>query len=494
MANVPVPQINLTVKDFQTGVALRATTLMCLIGVCSKGDTNKVLTLTDSRDVPGVLGAGKLAQAVAHTLGAGGGPVYALRLNASTKGSVGAVTTDRADAPDGGSVSTGTLAVTGDPASAYDVIVKITQGGSVAGSDASYALSFDGGETYGLPIAVTASSVITGTGLSLAFDGDYNAGDTFSFSATAPTATTADLTAGVTAALDSSLGFNVLHCVGAATAAQAAAVQTLIEGAEARRRFVAAVLQARLPNDGENQDDYEAAITAAFAAFSSDQGRVTIAAGKCTYFDPASRGFVVGSPATPALARFSIIGLGVDPAAYDLGPLPGVTDVWPDANTRPALNDANFLTLRSYYGEAGYHVTNAVTRAPAGSDFTLLQDRHVINRMAESADRLNRPFLSRGFRVNSTTGFIDERDAQAGELYVKNGLFAEFVSPGIISDVSVSIRRDTNITADRTIYEDIRALLLASVKTVDITLAQRNPALDPASAAVEVGDAEGAAA
>ena len=481
MANdVAVPSVELEFKDFQLGSISASTNAHVKIGNSSLGAKETLITLSDPRTVPQLLGVGKLASQSAYALAVGGRPVYAMPLTTSSAGVINAITETRIAS------STGTLSASGSPLAAYEVVVEITTSGSVSANDAAFRVSIDAGKTFTTPLALVNAWVLAGTGITLEFNGAFERFDKFSFSTVAPISTLADVTSAFTKALDSSTAFRFIHLVGASSLAIAAALDTLLESATKRHRYTYALIEARAKRDDETLDEYENAIESEYATFTST--RVMIAVGESTYFDPATKSFVKASVAVAIAARMAAVGEAVDISQFDLGALPGITSLNLDGDLRPKLNGLNFTTLRTFVGYPGYYITNGLMRAPSGSDYVLQQNRNIMDLIAEESRRLNLPFLSQRLRVDATTGFIDEREAQRIELRVKNGLKLRFLDRGSISAIDVSVRRDNNILADKTLFEDIRPTPVSYGKTIRKTLGFRNPALDPASAAVEAGE------
>ncbi|MDR7430758.1 MAG: DUF2586 family protein, partial [Armatimonadota bacterium] len=107
-----------------------------VVGVSSQGPVNRVLAFSDLAAVPGVLGTGPLARAVADQLAYGGGQVYAVRAQADIAGSVAA---------DSGNPSSPAVTITGSPLDAYEIVVRIVRGGALG--TATFTYSLDGGDT-----------------------------------------------------------------------------------------------------------------------------------------------------------------------------------------------------------------------------------------------------------------------------------------------------------------------------------------------------------
>lgn len=124
-------------------------------GISTRGSLTALRAFTDPKDVVAEYGSGPLVEDLAHSLDTGGGTVYGMRILGSVAGSISTIT----------QTGTGPLpTLTGNPIGAFDGRIKIIKGGAVG--TATYAISYDGGTTYG-PESATAASVILGEGLSM---------------------------------------------------------------------------------------------------------------------------------------------------------------------------------------------------------------------------------------------------------------------------------------------------------------------------------------
>jgi phage-related baseplate assembly protein len=74
---------------------------------------------------------------------------------------------------------TGTVTPSGSPQVAAQVVVKITQGGPAAQATCSIATD---GVTFGAPNSMANPIILLGTGIALAFSGNFVAGDSYAFS------------------------------------------------------------------------------------------------------------------------------------------------------------------------------------------------------------------------------------------------------------------------------------------------------------------------
>lgn len=478
MATKPVlPDVYVNIQDGGLGIMpLPTENIHAKLGVSSKGPVNQVVSVATLADLQDTFGTGPLVEAAAVALALAGGPIYLVRANASVAGAVGSVTAQRVG------TSTGTLSVSGLPNDNYEVIVEITRSGSVAGGDAAFKYSLDGGDTWSAEKALAASYALEETGLTLAFtDGAgpvyFKRGDRFSFTTTAPSYTPSDLNAAMNALLGDPREWGFVHVVGAATSAVFAAVDALMAKAEANQRYAFAVLEARDMTGGESESAWMNALFTEFADSAST--RVAVVAGHAEIISPLTGRVQRRSLAWPYTGRLSAIPISEDPARVARGPVPGIVSLYHDEARSVGLDPAGFTTFRTFTGLTGYYVTNGRMKAPGGSDFDLVQNRRVMDAACRIAVNAARRFLNESVRVDDA-GLIDERDAQRIEGYVKGQLEAALVGPGHISAVDVVLGRASNVLSSRSTTLTVRVRPLGYLKWIEVQIGFENPALIPA--------------
>jgi hypothetical protein len=464
--NLPGVQIN--VQDGNLGVLpALGEGVHVKIGVAQRGPTNEVLAITSTKQAKETFGGGPLPEAIAVAIAQGAGLVYAVRANASVAGTVSSVTK-------AGS-GTGTLTVTGNPLDAYEVVVRITRAGGLGA--AAFVYSLDGGDTYSPEIAVPSGGtyVLPGTGLTLAFapgSGQFQAGDEYRFTTTAPAYSLADLNAAINALFaQAQLRYQFVHVVGAATPTVAAAVDARMGEAAQAHRYIWAMLEA--------QDLDDNSLRTAWASFASV--RVGVGAGYAE----------VASPLTGRVHRRPIAWLwagrrAARPAQEDVGrvasgPLVGVVKLHRDEYVTPGLDEARFTTARTYPAYAGYFLTQGRIMAPPGSDFELDQYRSVMDLACTVAYQAGLRFVNESIQVDPATGGIADRDAKKVEAYIR-GMLATALKGKVSEDggqpaVRVTVDRTENILSSRRLPVEIAIVPLGYAKYIAVTIGFENPAL-----------------
>lgn len=453
------------------------------IGVSSQGDALGLYSFTDPQDVLDTLGQGPLVEALALHLQQAGGSVLALKANASTAGTVSAVTATLVG------TATGTIETTGSvPLDKYDVKVEITRTGTV--STGAFKYTLDGGDVYSAEIAIPSGGTyaIANTGITLTFTPGvgpvfFEKGDIHAFTATAPAMTNADLTEAFNTLLADSAEWAWVHVVGESTPTIAASVDVHMASAENQHVYAFAVLEARDVNtadDADSVDTWRTNLVEEYANFASR--RVCVYAGHEEVTSPLTGRVHRRNGAWTLTARLAAIPVHEHPGRVKSGPLKGITSIVHDEDKNPLLDAAGFTTSRTIKGRKGFYVTNFRMMAPSGSDFLTGQNRRVMDKACTVARAALVDYLNDSVAVNEETGFILETGARAIDAFVEGKLRSEVLSPGHASAVQVTFQRDADILSTETSSMKIRAVPRGYLKFIEMDIGFINPALAAASA------------
>lgn len=477
-------RVNQTIADGALGLASADPSQVHIkIGVCSAGTVKGLTFYTDPDKAKADGGVGPLVDAVVYDLQVAGGVVGMMRVNSSVAGVAGSVSVVRG----GGGSSTGTVAVSGTPNDGYQFIVVITKdGANLAAATATFKYSVDGGDNYSPDIAVPtgAAYVVPNTGVTLTFANGggtaFVTGDTHTFACTAPGFSSSDISDALDALRTTfkTAKFGFVHIVGAATNAAgsatiAAAVDTKMTAEENVFRYIFAIIEAA--------DDTDQNLITAFTSFASR--RVGVAAGYCELV--ANGKVLKRSIAWPAVARIAQQDIRRDLArtATDKegGPLSGVTSLYRDEGATPALDDARFITLCTYPQQNGFYISNGRMMAPAGSDFTFLQYRRLMDRACTVTYNFLFPQLNDDVVRINDDGTIYEQDARSIETKGKAELDAELTDKKRVSATAMVVTRDNNMLSTQTLKVKTRIRPKGYAKFIDHDIGFENPSLIPAA-------------
>lgn len=466
-----LPDVWFDIQDGSLGILPPPTDgVSAKIGVAVAGPVGELVPVTTLKQVREVFGGGPLAEALATHLALSGAPVYAIRVNASTAGVAGAVAKT--------GTGTGDLSVAGAPLDAFEVVVKITRdGANLAAGTAAFTYTLDGGDNWSPEIAIPSGGnyALPGTGLNLTFsDGgagtSFKAGDTYSFSCTAPSYTLSDLNAALDVLLADPREWGWVHVVGATTPAIAAGVAVRMQEAETAYRFAFALLEAA--------DDTDANLIAAYANFADK--RVAVAVGYAELASPLTGRVHKRSAAWVASGRLAAIPVHEHLGRVITGPVQGVVRLYRDEFATPGMDEQRFLTMRTIIGRSGFYFTRGRIKAPQGSDFQYIENRRVMDRACRIARNAALRYLNDSVRVDDA-GNIAEADARAIEAFVEGQLLAGLVSPGHASAVQVSLKRDSNVISSRSTTLTLRVRPLGYLEYIETDIGFSNPALVAAS-------------
>ena len=251
-----LPDVKNTIKDGAMGVqGADAAGNFAAIGVASI-PSNGILTFVDTADVEAKIGDGPLRDLIVSALSIAKVTVSAIALEGTVPGSASAVTADAEN------TGTGTVTVSGSPRNEYDVKVDIVSSGGL--NEAAFRVTVDGLAGKIITVPDPGQYAIPVTGLTLQFvpgDGDFKEGDTFSFSATAPSATNGEVLAAIETVLEAKLDIEWIAIAGISAAPLWAALAVKADGAEAVYQYLFFVAAARGKGTAETVDEYVNALT-----------------------------------------------------------------------------------------------------------------------------------------------------------------------------------------------------------------------------------------
>jgi hypothetical protein len=474
-----LPNVNIALQDFALGLVEPAAHTQAIVGTAASGTANVVVAISDLKTLKDTFGSGPLVEAAAHYLVVAGGPVYCCKVAAANNGSNGNVT----------KVGTGPApgaAPSGNPLDDYSVVVKIVVAG--ARGTATFKISFDGGDNFSEEY-VTAASLSTWaaeTGLTITFTNtsNYSAGTTYSWESTGPTYDSGDLATGLDSLHASGYSFEAVQIVGTVGGADdatkvtnfmalAAAVDTKMTAWATGFRYAFAILQ--VPNVADS-----ALNVSAVTSFAST--RIMSVPGDVELVSAVTARRIRRNATLPIAARLGAVDLQRSPACPADGTLPGVAALYRDERITEALDTLRFTTLRTFDSAfAGFYVSNGRLMAPAGSDYSFVQNRRVMDRVATVARQGMIPYVNKDLRVDVKTGRILEKEALAIEADLRSKLEADLVAPGRAEAIQVQVNRTDNILSTQTLNVRVRCIPKSYSRFINLDLGFENPALAAAS-------------
>lgn len=486
-----LPAVNITEIDGALGVLPPSSgKLHALVGVSSKGPINLPASYGRTKDIIATFGEGPLVEAACHYVDRYGRAAIVVRTAATEVGTVTAVVPLNA-AGDGPATGTTVCTASVDTATIDDqeLGVKFLNDGTFGTAGITYQLTYDGGRSYGAVQTLGAAAPPVdikppGTGVKLSFAaGTVKKNERYRVNATAPHWGDTDLSDALNVLKTTAMSWEIVQIVGAIEDANAFnIVDLMISGMQAAGRPRAWVGNTRVPNTGETEAQYLAALSTAFSTKATTFGM--LCAGACKLTSSVS-GRTYRRPISMAVAaRQAAVSEEINIAAVDVGALAAVSVRDSNGNIdehdeaiNPGLDDARFTTLRTWDGYQGVYVTRPRMFCAEGSDFQVMPHRRVIN-LGEIAlrvyliHRVNRPIL-----VNRTTGFILETEALDIEAGANAVLAGELLVKPKASNATFVLARNDNVLSSKTLNGDARITPLAMPEFINVTVGYLNPAM-----------------
>lgn len=483
---MPIPDATLTIVDNSLGILPEdASADTAAIGACSLGTPNTIYPFrgVDAQTVKDTLGVGPLVEkTVFHLAKSEGKTVYAVPVNASVAGASGAITKSNAGGP--------TITLSGAPKDdAQAQIVIVTTGVLGAGV---FKFTLDGGDTWSPDTTIPSGGtyVLAETGVTATFPaGTYTAGDTYTWTATAPSFVVNDFSAAMDALLaDGTKKWGIVHLVGQATDAAgtvtlATTMGSKLATAAAAYRYACGVIECPAVD--------KALLIAAFANFVD--ARVMVVGGWHELQSDVTSRVYKRPAAWSYVARLAKVPISIHPSRdasdVNLEALAGVIRLVPtgaaastgyhDENVTPAFDSARFVSLRTITGRQGFYVTNGKTMAGTTSDFGEVQYRRIMDRGCDVTRNAILAYLNKKLLVDKTTGQLLEDEAQGIEADVGGQLRTALVQDGHASDVTVVVNRTDNLLSTKKLRVKVRIVPPGYSGFIEVEIGFRNPALQP---------------
>ena len=371
-----------------------------------------------------------------------------------------------------GAGTAGWVTQASSPLDTYNILVTIVLGGALG--TATFTYSLDGGNSTSAVIQVPSGAVyiVAGTGVILTFASTFVAADTYSIAAVTAGFGTSDVGAALTALQNSNTLFFAVHIAGmgtnaAAAASMASTVDTSLSAMATAYIYVMGIVECP-------QTEGDTAIKAAFVSFASNRVMVTVT--DILHQSSLNRGRSIRRNLGVAIAtRLAATPPSQDPGfvGSSLGALANVQAIYRDEAQTPGLKAARFTVLQTRPLKSGYFCSTGNMMAQAGSDFTPVANRRVMDvacgvAVGVAVNEINADLLVK----NDGSGTIDEREATRLEGVMNAALTARLLGPTPPDAVAVnsSINRTNNIQATENLQWTIQVRPKPKAQTVSLTL------------------------
>lgn len=462
--------------------------LLAVVGTSTSGTLDTPAAYAKVSDLVAAFGYGPLVEAAAYAITKFGRPVLCVRADGVTAGTLSAAVLT--------GTGTGTVDVSGsDPANDdYEFHVEIVTGGVLGVAGITYKWSLDGGRTQS---AVTA----LGTDLDITFanTGDdpgvddvvltlganpetLVAGDVIAFKAIAKMWDATEIASAMTALRKCAQLWSIVEVCGAMDATLFAAVESAVSGMPAYGKDRMYIGHARVPTTGETEAAYLVALDAIYSSLSTIYG--SVCAGTAKMISGVSGRQYRRPPSFWVAPAHAVKTEEVNLANVKVGRMDGV--ILTDSNgnpddhdesTNPGLDDARFLTLRTWEGRPGVYINRPRVLSTPTSDYQLIPHRRVMNLAKVIARSYLEERVNEEILVNSTTGYILEEEALEIEAGANAALRAALLTKPKASGARFVLSRTDNLLSTKLMNCSVRVVPLAYPETIAAEIGFENPAI-----------------
>jgi len=368
------------------------------IGVAETGTKDAVYEINSYREAVAKFEKGPLVDAIKRHFNEGGIKCFALRPDNDTAGEIGSVTKTGT----GTSVCTATGTVTGT----RNIIIEIILGG--AHETAKYRWSPDGGVNWSSVYTTPASTttITLEAGVSVAFGtGTFVAGDTYSFTTSAPTASAAKFLTAIDAARAGydpvQKAFKFIHIVGGFERSFWESVASKKADFESVRIFISGfILEYPKKTTGETNDYLQTMIDE--CRLFQDK-KIAVVGGRIKYGDDTD----YKSAAIMLCANLSKIRTNIHPGfVRDLRSVTGTEiEFWNDGlqDFVSDIDDANIILAVKYDQWPGIYIKKDHLMSPEDSDYQTIHELRPADKARRLAYDKIMPFVN-GVAEGGTSG------------------------------------------------------------------------------------------
>lgn len=391
-----ISRVEVEVKDGGSGIGeQRISGVHAKVGISSKvTDPVEIRNTMDTDQIRELLGQSPLADACMDSIDGGAQQMYCYPVTATTGGKPSEVTHNGT-----GKV---TVTVSGTGINAYDVIVRIVDGGAT--NEATFTTSTDGGNSVSeeMTVPLAGTYEIPDTGLTLTFEAasenKFVAGDTYAFTVAAPTTSNESILSAVERVYKSHANIEAVHIVGTTNKDLWASLEALAQAQETDAgRPLLIVCEQRAAGKDEAAADYVEAIEAdcksagrhvavvqTWARFKGMDGRVRV-----TNMAAYIMGMIAQAKESTSIAYVRDFAIS-ESKVLELVPN-GIEDMYEE------LDAARYIALRRYPGRDAWYLASSNTCAPESSDFATIEHARVMYRLVREVYKRATEWLKADF-------------------------------------------------------------------------------------------------
>ena len=454
-----LPNVYIGITDGGLGIlAPNSAGVHAKVGVCSKGDVNRMAMFSDRDQLTSVYGSGPLVSKLADSFDNGSSTIYSVRAKADIPGTISAIKSTEGT----------TLTVTGEPLDSYDVSIVITKQG--VRNEAVFKYSLDGKDSYSplITVPLNGEYTIFNTGIKINFAETLIENEIHSFTTTAPEASVASVIEAVKVLSDSNVRFENIHIVGESSLPMWVAMDTMAAEMESKYRYLSISLEARYKNNGETTDAWVAALLEERSQFAST--RVQVICQYAEILDTLTGRQMARNVGGTYRGYVSKLKIQQSPGEVAAGSVKGIVKLLPeDMNNAHilALDEGGFVTFRKFIGLNGIYVTNGRMMAEATSDYQQEENRRVMDEACAQVYLAGLRFVKSG---------ATEKSIKALQAYLQHPLDIMQGEEKIIRG-RIVIPSNQDIWATSKIRVKIRIVPVPIMREIEIDIGLENPFL-----------------
>jgi hypothetical protein len=394
-----------------------------------------------------------------------------------------------------GGMSGPVVTLTGTPTALtdYDIIIEITTGGTVG--VAAFRWSDDGGTTYTTGVATASTVVLTDTGLTANFPAGtyvddeiyawttgYNAGETYTFTASPDTFDSTDLDEAAETLFTLNDRWKAVVFAGRQVDSTAAAVIAETAGGHMadladEARDARALIDCGTEDDVDDiHEDFETVEDLRLACFYGSN-RVAVANPIEGWRRPMIPNVVSAAAMVAAFTRGTNIGWVGDGSPPNGGRMPKVSGISFDEYIEgEQLHDRQVNATRTYVGRSGFYFVNGLLKSPAGSDFRYLHWGLAFDIACQTVfDAMQRYVNASVPRKTDGSNTITAEAAAAVNKRVNQALKRALLDPsteqgpGLVDAASFAVDETYDIFTNKKLRGSFRVLPKANTEGVELT-------------------------
>lgn len=406
-------QLPSIVVEFNAGISVAshmqdAYKTICYVGTSTEGDLTKIKQFSNTQSIADEYGAGPLVEALQRDLYHTRTPVYGLRAETVTAGSIETAkfATSLGGSPTSVPNDVGVIGFTGSPTVGLEPLVEVLTGGDHTVVEFRYSL--DNGMTWYDPVIPNGTSfVVPGVGVTITLDdsnGDFVEGHVFYTRTAGPKMDVAKLQAALTiAATQTDYSFGMVAVVQGWSASDLASALTVAEtAAESAVDYVNLWTVCLSYRELATDETLSAWRTEALGLSYSGGSRVAKFFGESRIYDPITNRYPRALAMLPELMVLSASELKQPVMQIILGPIPWVIDQYYFAEKQDSLYSKKWIIPRKYVGFDGWYVAGGLLATPNDSKLTYFWMRRTIDAVQERFQRFAPYVLGQLAQANGT--------------------------------------------------------------------------------------------